>query len=80
MRQIGETFSEVGGLPEGREVFGGFANIYQLVAEQTELGREKKRGKSAEDVVNEVENGVSKRRKEEEEGEDLRLTWRGSWS
>lgn len=82
MRQIGETFSEVGGLPEGRDVFDGFADLYQLVAEETELGRERKRGKSVADVADGVERGVVRKRRKDvgEDGEDLSLTWRGSWS
>jgi Domain of unknown function (DUF1932) len=80
MRQIGETFAEAGGLAEGRDVFDGFANVYQRVAEETELGRERKRGKSVEDVAGGVEDGVRKRRKQGDDEEDLSLTWRGSWS
>jgi Domain of unknown function (DUF1932) len=80
MRQIGETFSEIGGLSEGRDVFEGFATLYQLVAEETELGMERKRGKSAEDVARGVVHGMRKRRKHGEDGEELSLAWRGSWS
>ncbi len=86
MRQIGETFAGVGALAEGKEVFDGFAAVYELVAEETELGRERKRGKGVEEVVGSLEAGVKRRRRRqggggaEEEEEDLSLTWRGSWS
>ncbi len=85
MRQIGETFAGVGALAEGKEVFDGFAGLYELVAEETELGRERKRGKSVEDVVGTLEAGVKRRRRRnggvaEDGEEDLSLTWRGSWS
>ncbi len=80
MRQIGDTFAEVGGMAEGREVFEGFAGLYQLVSEETELGRERKRARSVEEVAGGVGQGVRKRRKQGEDGDDLGLTWRGSWS
>ncbi|ERF72292.1 hypothetical protein EPUS_02179 [Endocarpon pusillum Z07020] len=85
MRQVGENFAEVGGLQEGKEVFDGFAGLYALVAEETEVGREAKRGKTVEDALATVEAGVKRRRRKQggvgEEGEeDLSLTWRGSWT
>ena len=80
MRQIGDTLGEIGGLSEGKDVFDAFANVYQLVAGETESGRDRKRGKSVEAVVEEVGHGIRKRRKQGEGGEDLSLTWRGSWS
>lgn len=80
MRQIGETFSGSGGLAEGRDVFDGFASLYQLVAEETELGRERKRARSVEDVASGVEHAVSRRKRHGVDGEDLSMAWRGSWS
>lgn len=80
MRQIGETFSDVGDLSAGRDIFEGIASLCQLVAEETELGREKKRGKGVQDVVSGVEDGLRKRRRRGEGDQDLSSTWRGSWS
>lgn len=86
MRQIGETFAGVGALTEGKEVFDGFAGLYELVAEETELGKGRKRGKGVEDVVGTVEAGVKKRTRRRHGGvgedgeEDLSLTWRSSWT
>jgi hypothetical protein len=88
MTEIGETFAEVGGFGEGlggRAVFDGISEIYQFVADGTELGREKtgsrKRGKTVEDVAKSMREGMRKRRKSgAEEDENLSLTWRSSWS
>lgn len=85
MRQVGENIAEVGGLQEARAVFDGFADLYKLVAEETQSGREAKRAKSGDDVLTTVEAGVKRRRRKhvgvaEEEEEDLSLTWRGSWT
>src|SRR3954469_10728796 len=58
MKEIGETFAEVGGFGEGlggKTVFDGISEVYKFVAESTELGLEKtgnrKRGKTVEDVT-----------------------------
>lgn len=81
MRQVGETFSELGELTEGRDIFEGFANLYQAVAKETELGRTRTRGKSVQDVATGLEVGLKSRSKpNEEDEENLGLTWRGSWS
>jgi 3-hydroxyisobutyrate dehydrogenase-like beta-hydroxyacid dehydrogenase len=88
MKEIGETFAEVGGFGEGlggKAVFEGISEVYQFVAEGTELGREKtgsrKRGKTVEDVARSMREGMRKRRKSGAgEDEDLSLTWRSSWS
>lgn len=88
MKEIGETFAEVGGFGEGlggRAVFNGISEVYQFVAEGTELGREKtrtgKRGKTAEDVTKCMREGMRKRRRSSaDEDGGLSLTWRSSWS
>ena len=88
MKEIGETFAEVGGFGEGlggRSVFDGISEVYKFVAEGTELGRERtgkrKRGKTVEDVTKSVREGMRKKRRPgAEEEEDLSLTWRSSWS
>ena len=88
MREIGETFANEGRFGEGRggkAVFDGIAEIYELVAEGTELGQEKtenrKRGRTVEDVTKCMIQGMRKKRKNgTTDGEDLSLTWRGSWS
>lgn len=82
MRQIGETFSGAGDFPEARCVFDGFADLYQLMAEETELGKERKKGKEMEDVATALQTGIRKKRKRDmmEGGADLNLTWRGSWA
>ena len=88
MTQIGETFSEEGGFGAGLggiAVFDGISEIYKLVADDTELGKEKtenrKRGRTVEDVTKCMQEGIRKKRRGSGEGdEDLSLTWRGSWS
>jgi 3-hydroxyisobutyrate dehydrogenase-like beta-hydroxyacid dehydrogenase len=88
MKEIGDTFAEVGGFGEGlggKAVFEGISEIYQFVADGTELGREKtgsrKRGKTVEDVARAMTEGMRKRRRSGAgEDEDLSLTWRSSWS
>ena len=88
MKEIGDTFADVGGFGEGlggRAVFEAISEIYQFVADGTELGREKtgsrKRGKTVEDVVRAMREGMRKRRRSSaREDEDLSLTWRSSWS
>jgi 3-hydroxyisobutyrate dehydrogenase-like beta-hydroxyacid dehydrogenase len=65
MQEIAETFSEVCGF--GKEMFEGARDVYSLVADDTELGKEKigkrVRGKTAEDVALLVAEGL--RRKKE---------------
>ena len=88
MREIGETFAEVGGFGEGlggRPVFDGISEVYRFVAEGTDLGLEKtgkrKRGTTVEDITKSVREGMRKRaRSGAGEDEDLSLTWRSSWS
>ena len=88
MKEIGETFASEGRFGEGKggkAVFDGIAEIYELVAEGTELGQEKtesrKRGRTVEDVTKCMIDGMRKRRKSRTtDGEDLSLAWRGSWS
>jgi hypothetical protein len=88
MKEIGETFAEVGGFGEGlggRLVFDGISEVYKFVADGTELGLEKtgsrKRGKTVEDVTKSLREGMRKRRRSgAEEDEDLSLAWRSSWS
>lgn len=85
MRQIGETFKGVSGLKMGNEVYGGIAEVYKFVAEDTVLGEEKtnkrKRGTTAEDVAAAMAEGVDKKLKKKEDINDkLELAWRGSWS
>jgi hypothetical protein len=88
MKEIGDTFAEVGGFGEGlggKAVFEGISEVYQFVAEGTELGREqtgsRKRGKTVEDVAKSMREGMRKRRKSgAAEDDDLSLTWRSSWS
>ena len=84
MRQIGETFSVVGGLEQGQKVYDGIGDIYKFVADETVLGQEttekRKRGKQAEDVAECMKEGVrAKKRKEAGEGK-LDQAWRGNWS
>ena len=88
MKEIGETFAEVGGFGEGlggRPVFDGISEVFKFISEGTELGLERtgkrKRGKTVEDVAKSVREGMRKRRRSGAEGdEDLSLTWRSSWS
>jgi len=88
MKEIGETFADVGGFGEGlggRSVFDGISEVYKFVADGTELGLEKtgsrKRGKTVEDVTKSLREGMRKRRKSgAEEDENLSLAWRSSWS
>ena len=97
MREIAQTFDAAGfgGSSDGKhghvmgnggsEVFKAMADVWGLVADDTELGKEKtekrKRGTTVEDVTKAMEDGMQgKRKKREKKGEDLSLTWRGSWS
>jgi hypothetical protein len=87
MVQVSETFADEGGFGEGhgKAVFEGVSEIYKLVADGTELGKEKiesrKRGRTVEDVTKCIQEGMRKKRRSGVEGnQDLSLTWRGSWS
>lgn len=84
MREIGQTFSSSGGLSAGGNVFDGISELYRFVAEDTALGAEKvgkrKRGTTAEDVAEAIEEGIQKKmHKGEPKEEKLELAWRGSW-
>lgn len=84
MKEIGDTFSKSGGLNVGRDVFGGVAEVYRLVSEDTVLGAERvgkrKRGTTVEDLVGAVEEGVQRKRGTKAGGDEkLELAWRGSW-
>lgn len=65
MEEIAATFAEDGGF-EGENVFGGIAGTYDLVANGTELGKEKtgqrERGTTAEDVAGLMSEGVERRK------------------
>ncbi|KPI39459.1 uncharacterized protein AB675_4978 [Cyphellophora attinorum] len=85
MRQIGSTFATEGGLECGETVFGGVAELYRFVSEDTVLGKERtesrKRGRTAEDVAACVAEGVREKRKKAEKADEVggKLVWRGSW-
>lgn len=65
MEEIARTHREEGGF--GGDMFGGAAEVYRAVAEDTVLGREKvgqrKRGLTAEDVAAAVAEGLERKRK-----------------
>lgn len=67
MREIAKTFEVDGGFHQDTESpFRAIAEIYQLVAHGTELGKEvignRQRGQTAEDVAVLVEEGTKKRK------------------
>lgn len=66
MRQIGETVEDDGGFEEGENVFKAVAEIYEFVAQGTELGREvvgkRVRGTTAEDVAESMAEGLVRRK------------------
>lgn len=67
MREIAKTFEVDGGFHQETESpFRAIAEIYQLVAHGTELGKEvignRQRGQTAEDVAVLVEEGTKKRK------------------
>ena len=66
MQEIGDTFADDGGFSEQERIFGAIANVYDLVANGTELGLEKteerKRGTSTEDVAQLMTEGIKKRK------------------
>lgn len=66
MQEIGNTFAADGGFSEEERIFSAIAKTYDLVAHGTELGLEKtedrKRGKTPEDVVQLMSEGIEKRK------------------
>lgn len=66
MQEIGDTFAADGGFEEQERIFGAIANVYDLVAHDTDLGLEKtedrKRGTSGEDVAQLMAEGIEKRK------------------
>ncbi len=64
MQEIANTFHEVSGF--GKEMFEGARDIYELVADDTELGKEKteerNRGKTSDDVALLVAEGLAKKK------------------
>ena len=84
MREIGQTFRSSGGFQSGGKLFDEVAEMYRFVAEDTVLGDERvgkrKRGQTAEDVAEAIEEGIqSKMQKREGKEAKLDLAWRGSW-
>lgn len=70
MREIGKTFSEDGGWG-GANIFGQVAEVYEFVAGGTELGKEhvdsRKRGRTVEDVVAAIGEGMERKKRKGEE-------------
>lgn len=66
MREIAETFEADGGFERDESSFRSIAEVYELVANGTELGKEitedRKRGKTAEDVAALMSEGTEKRK------------------
>ena len=66
MREIAETFEADGGFERDESSFRSIAEIYDLVANGTELGEEvtedRKRGKTIEDVARAISEGTEKRK------------------
>lgn len=66
MREIAETFEADGGFEGQESSFRSIAEVYELVANGTELGDEvvgnRKQGKTAEDVARVVSEGTAKRK------------------
>lgn len=66
MREIAETFEADGGFQEEESSFHSIANVYEFVANGTELGNEKvgerKLGLTSEDVARVVGEGTAKRK------------------
>lgn len=64
--QIAQTFSEDGGFAPNEAIFDCIARIYDLVAYETELGKEvtenRVRGKTADDVAVLISEGTTRRR------------------
>ncbi|KAK3674882.1 hypothetical protein LTR78_005226 [Recurvomyces mirabilis] len=70
MDQIAETFEADGGFDSNESIFRPIARVYELVADGTELGKEKtedrKRGKTADDVAALMSEGTSRRKQKTE--------------
>ena len=66
MREIAETFEADGGFEKDESTFRSVAEVYELVANGTELGEEvtedRKRGKTAEDVAKLISEGTERRK------------------
>ena len=66
MREIAETFEADGGFGAGESSFRSVAEVFELVANGTELGEEKvgerRLGKTAEDVARFVGEGTARRK------------------
>ena len=66
MREIAETFEADGGFEEDESSFRSIAQIYELVANGTELGKEitgeRKRGKTVDDVAALISEGTARRK------------------
>lgn len=66
MEEIGDTFAADGGFTDEENIFSGVSKTYDLVANGTELGKEKTeqrvRGKTAEDVALLMSEGIEKRK------------------
>ena len=66
MEEIAETFEADGGFQEAESIFRPIAQVYELVANGTELGKEvtedRKRGKTVEDVALLMSEGTARRK------------------
>lgn len=66
MEEIGATLAEDGGFEENEGIFAGIAKTYDLVAHETDLGKEKtgerNRGKTVEDVATLMSEGIDRRK------------------
>lgn len=70
MREIAETFEEDGGFSREESIFRPITEVYELVTNETELGKEitedRKRGKTAEDVGTLTAEGLARRKEKTE--------------
>ncbi|KAI9740997.1 MAG: hypothetical protein M1834_002708 [Cirrosporium novae-zelandiae] len=70
MEEIGDTMAEQGGFSS--DLFKAIAEVYRIVAEDTELGKEQTgarvRGKTPEDAALLISDGLSKKKVEEKKG------------
>ncbi|KAF2462165.1 6-phosphogluconate dehydrogenase [Lineolata rhizophorae] len=64
MERIGETFEEDGGWGEKARVFEGIAEVYRMVAEESEVGKERRKGAELGNVVGSVVKGLRKEKEE----------------
>lgn len=66
MEEIADTFEEDGGFSKEESIFRPMAEVYELVTNGTELGKEqtenRQRGKTAEDVAALTSAGLEKRK------------------